>query len=202
MSNVCCGSLAALLTDISLTSASGGKAATRHPDFPSLRLNVCFSRKRTFSLLEIAGNQGPLSAAISTGRCNTCRASSYDAPTKPSGPKTRMLGFKRMLRRPIEITRGKRTFSDSISGVPGIMSAFLQSGRFYPDETPIFRGRFRLSCGHSPSRLHVLPGLKSNYSSSLGAASCKGQLLGSPLSSTPFPSGSLMYRDGPLPSAP
>ncbi len=33
---------------------------------------------------------------------NTCRASSYDAPTKPSGPKTRMLGFKRVLRRPIE----------------------------------------------------------------------------------------------------
>jgi len=27
------------------------------------------------------------------------------------------------------------------------MSAFLQSGRFYPGETPIFRVRFRLKSG-------------------------------------------------------
>ncbi len=41
------------------------------------------------------------------------------------------------------LPRVKRTFSDSNSGVSGLMSAFLQSGRFYPGETPIFRVRFR-----------------------------------------------------------
>ncbi len=41
------------------------------------------------------------------------------------------------------LPRVKRTFSDSISGVSRLMSAFLQSGRFYPGETPIFRVRFR-----------------------------------------------------------
>jgi hypothetical protein len=41
---------------------------------------------------------------------NTCRASSYNAPTKPSGPATRMLDFKRVLRRPIETAGAKRTF--------------------------------------------------------------------------------------------
>ncbi len=41
------------------------------------------------------------------------------------------------------LPRVKRTFSDSILGVSSLMSAFLESGRFYPGETPIFRGRFR-----------------------------------------------------------
>jgi len=44
---------------------------------------------------------------------NTCRASSYNAPTKPSGPTTRMLDFKRVLRRPIETATqsGRRAVS-------------------------------------------------------------------------------------------
>ena len=43
-----------------------------------------------------------------------------------------------------------RTFSDSISGVSGLMSAFLQSGRFYPGETPIFSVRFRPEAATHP----------------------------------------------------
>ncbi len=43
-------------------SASGGKAVVRRPDFTSLRLNVRFSRKRSFRILENHENEGPLTA--------------------------------------------------------------------------------------------------------------------------------------------
>ncbi len=45
----------------------------------------------------------------------------------------------------------KRTFSDSISEVSGLMSAFLQSGRFYHGKFPNFRVRFRPEADLLPS---------------------------------------------------
>ena len=50
--NVRFGSQADLLTDITPTAASGGKADTRQRDFEKPRLNVCFHPKRPFKTLE------------------------------------------------------------------------------------------------------------------------------------------------------
>ncbi len=56
------GSLADLSANISLMSASGGTADVFRFNFGNLRLNVPFSRKRTFNLLENYSNHGQLSA--------------------------------------------------------------------------------------------------------------------------------------------
>jgi hypothetical protein len=46
------GSSAALQDTSSSRAAIGCEAATRQPDFGNHRMNVCFSRKRSFNLLE------------------------------------------------------------------------------------------------------------------------------------------------------
>jgi len=56
------GSVAALRANISSTAASGGKAAPQRTDFQNRILNVCFSRKRSFTLKKIRENEGLLSA--------------------------------------------------------------------------------------------------------------------------------------------
>ena len=56
------GSLADPLTNISLTSASEGKADVFRFNFGSLRLNVRFSPKRTLLPRRNSNFQGPLSA--------------------------------------------------------------------------------------------------------------------------------------------
>ncbi len=56
------GSQAVVHRNITGMSASGWKAVVHQPDFTSLRLNVRYSRKRPFRLLENHENEGPLSA--------------------------------------------------------------------------------------------------------------------------------------------
>ena len=60
--NVRFGSLAASLANSSLVSAFERKAAVRRSFFRSFRLNVRFSRKRTFRLVKFRCFLGPLSA--------------------------------------------------------------------------------------------------------------------------------------------
>ncbi len=74
--NIWFGSLAAPRHRISLMAASGGKAVVRRPDFSSLRLNVRFSRKRSFKTLQNRCFQGPLSAR-SAHRSSLFRATYY-----------------------------------------------------------------------------------------------------------------------------
>ena len=72
------GSLADLFSNITGMSACGGKAVVRRPDFTSLRLNVCFSSKRTFRSLRIERNKGPITAMSG----HVC----YSATTSLAGP--------------------------------------------------------------------------------------------------------------------
>ena len=57
-------------------SACGGKAVVRRPDFTNLRLNVRFSRKRSFRILESQENEGPLSAISGHSSTRTSEAPS------------------------------------------------------------------------------------------------------------------------------
>ncbi len=70
--NVRFGSLADLFTNLSLMSAFECKADVRDRIFGGDTPNVPFSRKRTFRLLEIAGNDGPLTAR--SGHSHTQKA--------------------------------------------------------------------------------------------------------------------------------
>ncbi len=56
------GSQAVVHRNITGMSASGGKAVLRRPNFSSLRLNVRFSRKRSFRYPKKYKIKGPLSA--------------------------------------------------------------------------------------------------------------------------------------------
>ena len=68
--NVRFGSLAVILTDISLTSAIGGEAAVRRSVFRSFRLNVCFHQERSFKTLSNLQYDRPLSANCGRSRSN------------------------------------------------------------------------------------------------------------------------------------
>jgi len=59
-------------------AASVGKAVVRRPDFTSLRLNVRFSRKRSFRMLKNHENEGPLSAEAGSKRKITSAGGKYD----------------------------------------------------------------------------------------------------------------------------
>ena len=79
--NVCFGSLADLFTNSSLMSGFGWKAVIREPIFKRPRLNVCFSRKRSFRSVKTEQFQGPLSARSGHSWCALQRC--YYAVSRP-----------------------------------------------------------------------------------------------------------------------
>ena len=92
VSDVRFGSLAALRTNTSLMSASGGKAATRKQFFRSPWLNVCFSQKRSFKPRLFHDFERLLSAKSGLRGAKRCTCAGRRAIPSPAESTHRLLG--------------------------------------------------------------------------------------------------------------